>query len=197
MTLPIAPLLILIIAAASCIVVPVFVAAGATQSVSPLSSMSTQAGADIQVWANMAVVVGVPVAIALAYLALRQLRESRAARHAEITLRLFEYYQSNHMRDVMDYIRKPELKGPDGTLDFHKLRADKKAEKCLYDLGNFFEIVAILAGSGQWDPGAAATLFGEMLKQHWRMCQGAVKSYRQHQKYDNLWKPWETFASSR
>jgi len=68
------------------------------QDSSKLVWHSVDVGATFQIWANGAVIIGIPVAIILAIFAIKQVKESRSARHAELTLRLFEHYQSDHIR---------------------------------------------------------------------------------------------------
>ena len=154
-----------------------------------------------QILANFAIVLGVLLTIILAIIALIQVRQARIAveqtrnsNNAEVTLRLFEYYQSEHMRYVMDYIRRRDLKSAEGVLEFEKLKNDPDAVKCFYDLANFFEIIATLVISEQWDPKLAKSLFEEMLIYHWKISEDAVKEFRKLQKLDNLWKPWETYV---
>ena len=189
-------ILLFAVAFSGCFAACAFAQPASVQAPPPVVWQGIDVSTTLQIGANGAVVLGVPATIFLALLALRQIKESRAARHAELTLRLFEYYQCDHMREVMDYIRRPELKSPDGNLDFEKVRADGTAEKYFYDLANFFEIVAVLVESKQWDPGMAATLFGQMLSHHWTVCAPVVIGYRDHQKYPDLWKPWQTYVEN-
>ena len=154
-----------------------------------------------QILANSAIVLGVIFTIIMAIFALEQVKQARiaveqtrCANNAEVTLRLFEYYESDHMRYVIDYIARRDLKSAKGRLEFEKLRIDREAIKCFYDLANFFEIIATLVMSEEWDPKLAKSLFDEMLIYHWEVCEDVVNEFRELQKHDNLWKPWETYV---
>lgn len=149
----------------------------------------------LQMWANIAVMLGIVGAVVLGRVAYTEVRESRKARHVEITLRFFEYFHSDRMEKAIDCVRKPELRSDDARLDFAKVEADPKVERCFWLMGDFFDTIATLVQRGEWDPGLAEYLFGELMRRYWTFSESVVTRYREKWEWRDVWEPWEIYAT--
>ncbi|GEM_PF-5157175 len=174
----------------------VFAQSASVQGPPPLGWHGIDVGRTLEISANLAVVAGASGAIVLAFLALRQIDVTRRASQAELTLRLFDDFQSDHMLAIIDYLRRHELMSADDKMDFAKVRSDPKAEMYFYTLANFFELIGHLVQSGMYSPELAERTFGPILRDHWKRCEPVVSGYRKLLESPDSWKAWERYVEN-